>query len=147
MQIRRTFGFWALIIFSVFLLVMILVGQTGCLINYNFAVMLNLQEAEHVITPFGVAMNKGFAFADTCIYVPFLLLGMIGLWFKKTWGLFCMLCTLGITAYWPIACLAMLFFAKNVPGFYFTNYFVYTVLLGSFSILAICGVIYLYRSR
>ncbi len=92
-------------------------------------------------------MNKGFAVSDTFIYLPLLLLGLIGLWLSKPWGLFTMAGALAISAYWPVAVIFTLFFSRGIPTFHFENYVSYTVLLLPITIFSLCGLFYLYKKR
>lgn len=138
------FNYWFIILFSIFLLIMLLVGQFGSLISYQFTVNLGLQESVKVISKFGVAMNKGFSTADTIIYIPILIFALVGFIKKRKWSIVCMAGAMAITAYWPIACLATLLFAKGTPNFYFTNYITYSLLLviitiiGLYNLLILC---------
>jgi len=91
------------------------------LVNYDFTVAIYLQEAQDVVGEMGVAVNKAFGVGDTVIYIPLLLSGLIGLWQRKQWGLWPLVGALGITAYWPVVCLFIFFFAKGSPGFNFTK--------------------------
>jgi hypothetical protein len=116
---------------------MLLIGQLGSLINYQFTVNLGLQESADVISKFGVAMNKGFSIADTIIYVPILIFALVGFIKKQKWSVACMAGVMAITAYWPIVCLATLFFAKGTPDFYFTSYINYSIVLTAISIISL----------
>ncbi len=136
-------AYWFLIIFALLLLLMLLIGQTGGLINYQMAVRLGLQESTDVITQFGVAMNRGFAAADTIIYVPLVVFAILGFLCKKRWGLICMAGVMGITAYWPLVCLLTLIFAHGTPGFSFDSYLAYSVVLGTISLLGVWGLAFL----
>jgi len=104
------------------LLLLLLIGQVGALIHYDLMVKLGLQESKEIVGDMGVAINKGFAAGDTIIYAPLIILGMIGLWFKKTWGMILMAAAFGISAYWPMVCLHFLFFSKGLPNFHFTHF-------------------------
>lgn len=145
MSKKRPLGFWLLMLFAIFLLVMIIIGQTGALINYKLMVRLGLQESKDAVSALGVAMNKGFAAGDTIIYLPLLLLGIIGLLLKKAWGLVTMTAALGITAYWPMSCLFYMWFAKGLPSFNFGCFVSYTVILISITVLSLIGLFYLYK--
>lgn len=139
-------GFCVLIIGGSLLAFMLILGQAMSLIHYDFVVSMGLQEPKEIVSEMGVAVNKGFALSDTVIYLPLLLAGLIGLCFKKTWGLLAMSGALAITAYWPIAALSILFFAKGSPGFCFSNYISYTILLITVSLYGIWGLWYLYKN-
>ncbi len=144
---KRTVGFWVLMVIGILLSAMLLLGQTMSFINYDFAVSIGLQESRDAVGEIGVAINKGFGVGDTIVYVPLLVIGIVGLWLKKKWGLFAMAGALGITAYWPMVCLFFLLFAKGSPGFNFTSFTSYTILLTAITIYGLWGFWYLYKNR
>lgn len=99
-------GLKVILIISLVLLLLLLFGQTLSLFDYDLAVSLGLQESHKEIGDSGVAFSKGYAFADTVIYIPLLTMGIIGMFLKqKTYGYYSMFASLAITSYWPIACL------------------------------------------
>lgn len=117
------------------------------LVDYDFTVALGLQEPKNVVNEIGVAINKGFGAGDTIVYVPLLLAGLIGLWKRKSWGLFAMIGTFGITAYWPMCILFFLFLARGSQGFYFSNYASYTIILILTTVYGLWGLWYVYKNR
>jgi len=147
MTVKRTTGFWLLIGFGILLIIIYLLGQTMAIINYGFAVSIDLQEPVNEITEIGVAMNKGFGFGDTVFYIPLFVIGIVGLLKRSALGLFAMLGTMAITVYWPIVSLSTLFFAKGAPGWYFTDYTSYSILLSLIILYGIWGFWFLYRNR
>lgn len=147
MKNKRLPGFWILMIIGMIILVMLFIGQMMSFINYDFTVSIGLQEPENVVGEMGVAVNKGFGVGDTLIYIPLLIIGLLGLWFKKPWGIYSMLSALGITAYWPMISLFILLFAKGTPGFNFSDYTSYTILLTSITIYGVWGLWYIYKNR
>jgi hypothetical protein len=147
MKISGKAGFWALIVIGIMILLMLFLGQMMSFINYEFTVMLGLQESVDVIAEMGVAVNKGFGVGDTMIYIPLLILGIVGLLIRKGWGLITMGGALGITAYWPMTVLFILIFARGTPGFTFSNYTSYAILLSLISIYGIWGFVYLITRR
>jgi len=76
-----------------------------------------------------------------------LVIGLLGLWLRKEWGVFAMASALGITAYWPMVSIFLLLFAKGSPGFNFTNSTSYAIILIAFTIYGIWGLWYLYKKR
>ena len=124
----------------------LLLGQTMSFIDYNFTVVLGLQESKEIVGEMGVAVNKGFGVADTIIYTPLLLAGLIGFWKRERWGLWALGGALAITAYWPLVCLFFLFFAKGSPGFNFSSYLSYTIILVSITLYGLWGLWYLYKN-
>lgn len=140
-------GFWVLMILGILFIAMLLAGQTMAFINYDFVVSIGLQESKDIVGEMGVAANKGFGVGDTIIYLPLLVIGIVGLWLGKKWGLFAMAGALGITAYWPMVCIFYLLFARGAPGFNFTNFTTYAVLLTGFSVYGLWGLWYLYKNH
>jgi hypothetical protein len=144
---KRTIGFWVLVAFGIFFFVMLLVGQTMSFIDYDFTVSIGLQESKDMVGEMGVAINKGFGVGDTIIYLPLLVIGVVGLWFRKMWGLFAMAGALGVSAYWPMVVIFFLAFAKGSTGFDFTNFTSYTILLTPVTLYGLWGLWYLYTNR
>ena len=144
---KRPIGFWVLMILGVFILLMLLVGQMMSFINYEFTVSIGLQESVAVVGEMGVAVNKGFGVGDTIIYIPLLVIGLVGLWIGKKWGIYAMVGALGITAYWPMVIIFLLLFARGTPGFNFTNFTTYSILLTAFTLYGLWGLWYLYKNR
>jgi len=143
----RTFGFWILITLGTLILIMLIVGQAVSLINYEYTVSIGLQESVNDIGKMGVAVNKAFGVGDTIIYTPLLIMGIVGLWQKKAWGIFAMSSALGITVYWPIVNIFIIHFAKGSPGFNYPNPTSVVIILVLITIYGIWGLWYLYRNQ
>lgn len=141
----RSVGFRVLLAGSILLLVMLIAGQMMSFINYELAVSLGLQEPEEVLGERGVSMNKGFGAGDTIIYTPLMLFGIWGLIKGSKRGLFCLFGAMAITAYWPMVCLFILIFSKGGPGFNFTDYGLYSVVLSLITLFGLWGQYFLYR--
>ncbi len=108
---------------------------------------LGLQEPEKEVTALGVAMNKGFGVGDTLIYIPLLVLGLVGLWSRKMWGVFAMAGAMAITAYWPVASLFIILYAREVPGFHFPGLAGVAIMLGGLTVYGLWALCYLYSHR
>jgi len=115
-------------------------------INYDFTVALGLQESENDIGIFGVAVNKSFGVGDTLVYVPLLFAGLIGLWLRKKWGIFLMICALAITMYWPVVCIFIILFSNTLPGFNYPNLHITIMLLILITIYGGWGLWYLFKT-
>lgn len=113
----------------------------------NIFYLIGLQEPVEDITAIGVALNKGFGFGDTVIYMPLFIAGIIGLLLKRTWGYIGMVASLGITIYWPTVCMAVVLFARGSEGWYFNDYSSYAILLGLIAIYGAWGLAYLCMNR
>jgi len=147
MSNKRTVGFWVVMIVGILLLLMLIFGQMMAFINYDFAVSIGLQESKDIIGEMGVAVNKGFGVGDTIIYIPLLVFGLTGLWFRKTWGVFVMVSALAITAYWPMVSIFLLLYARGTSGFNFTDFTLYTIMLIPITLYGLWGLWYLYKNR
>jgi len=147
MENKRTIGFWIIFVVGILFLIFILLGQTMSFINYDFTVSIGLQESEEIVGEMGVAVNKGFGVGDTIIYVPILIIGILGLWLRRMWGVFAMGGALAITAYWPMVTIFLLLFARGTPGFNFTNFTSYAILLTALTVYGIWGLWYLCARR
>jgi len=147
MSNKREIGFWFLMIPGILILLMLVFGQMMAVIDYDFAVSIDLQEPAEVWGEFGVAMNKAFGVSDTIIYFPLLFFGLIGLWLKKPWGLFTMLGALAITAYWPVMHIFYVLYAEGLPGFNFTDFTSFITILIIITLYALWGMFYLYKNQ
>lgn len=147
MPSQRSAGFWVLEGGGVFLCVLVLAGQTMALIDYDLTVSWGLQEPASAVTAVGVALNKGFGAADTVVYLPLLIGGLVGLWFRKAWAVIAMAAALGITAYWPVVSLYTLYAAIGAPGFTFPSHTAYTMILVPIIVYGLWGLTVLYRHR
>jgi len=126
--------FRAFISLGILLNILFLLGQTMAIIDYDLAVELGFQEPVSDVTEVGVALNKGFGLADTIVYVPLFVLGIIGLIKKHRMGFYAMFAAMGITVYWPVVSLSTVFYAKGAKGWFFNDYTAYTVIL----LLVVC---------
>ena len=144
---QRILGFWVILIIGILFIVMLFLGQMMAFINYDFTVSIGLQESKDMVGEVGVAINKGFGVGDTIVYIPILLIGLIGLWRRKMWGVFAMFGALAITAYWPMVTLFFLLFAQDIPAFHFSDVGLYSTFLVPFTIYGLWGLWFLYRNR
>ena len=140
-------GMKILLVTGFLLLVMLLAGQTMAIIDYDFAVSMGLQESEEQLGERGVATNKGFGAGDTIVYIPLLVIGLIGIIRRSRWGMLAMGAAMGITVYWPVTCLFILFFSRGMQGFNFTSFTSYTVILSIITLYGIWGIVFLHRNK
>ena len=146
-QYERNVGLNLLIGISIILLILLLVGQTYSLVNYEKAVSLGLQESEEEVTKIGIAWAKAFALGDTLAYIPLLIAGIIGLLKRKRWGYYSMLASLAISVYWPIVNLAAIYFGADDLALDPDKYISYSILLPLISIYGLWGMWYLYKNQ
>jgi hypothetical protein len=147
MNETRNIGFWILISLGILLTIMLLIGQTFSLINYDLTVSLGLQESVEEVSEVGVAWAKGFAFGDTILYLPLLLIGIIGLLKRKSWGFYSMFGALAITVYWPIVSLSTIFIVRTAVNLNPDKYVSYSIILPLIAIYGLWGMWYLHKNR
>ena len=142
-MIKKKIGFFFLIGLGILLSILLLIGQTLALFDYNLTVELGLQESVNEVGKVGVAYAKGFGFGDTVIYLPLLVTGIIGLLKNKNWGLFSMFGALAITAYWPLVCLYSVLSNRVAISLTPEKYTSYSVMLPLIAIYGIWGMWYI----
>ncbi|MFC1501597.1 hypothetical protein ACFL58_04030 [Elusimicrobiota bacterium] len=146
MNNKRNIGFWVLIITGILLAILLVAGQTLAVFNYDLTVSLGLQESAEEVGKVGIAYAKGFGFGDTLIYIPLLLIGIIGLFRNKKWGFVSMFGSLAITAYWPMVCLYAVFVERTAIQLTSDKYISYSILLPLITIYGLWGMWYLYKN-
>ena len=144
-KINKDKSFWALITIASILVVMFLAGQTLGVFNYDLAVSIGMQESENEIGKVGIAFAKGFGFADTVIYIPLFVFGIIGLLKNKRWGKYTMFGSLAISVYWPLVHLYAIFIDKVSITLYPEKYIYYPIILSLIVIYGLWGMRYLYK--
>ena len=110
------FAFWLIQIPGWLLLAYLLAAQCTAAFSYSFGVKMGTQEPADRITEVGVAFFKGYAGADLVFYVPLLALGLVGHFFGSPWAAVVLGAALGVTVYWPIACLWTVKAARGAVG-------------------------------
>jgi hypothetical protein len=140
-------SFWVLIIIASILVVMFLAGQTLGVFNYDLAVSIGMQESENEIGKVGIAFAKGFGFADTVLYIPLFVVGIIGLLKNKRWGKYAMFASLAISVYWPLVHLYAIFIDKVSITLHPEKYSYYPVILSLIVIYGLWGMRYLYKKK
>ena len=115
MKTRGT-GFWLLHGPGWLLLLYLVYAQAIPALDYDLGVSMGTQEPAEQITAVGVAFWYGFAFADLVVYIPLLALGLMGHWLGRALGRIMLVAALGISAYWPVVCLAAIVAARSAPG-------------------------------
>lgn len=140
---KRPLVFWIICVFLALSTVVLALGQTTSLFAYEFAVRLGLQESVGEVTAFGVEVNRAFGAGDTIVYVPLMLVSLVGLVLKKRWALITTAAVMGISAYWSLTLTVMLVFLRDVPGYRLVPGPEYWVFLGTFLVFGVWGILYL----
>ncbi|WP_273565689.1 hypothetical protein [Maribacter halichondriae] len=136
-----------LVILSIVLTLFLLVGQAFSLINYDFIVSLGLQESIDEVTAVGIAWLKAFALGDTLVYIPLLIMGIIGLLRRKKWGFYAMMSSLAISTYWPVVNLSAIYFGRNDMALDADKYVSFSIILPLISLYGFWGIWYLYKNQ
>ncbi len=113
--------------------------------NYEFAVSLGMQEDVGEISEFGVQLNRAFGVGDTLIYIPLIVLSIIGLSLKKRWALFTSAAVMGISLYWTTTAVFLFWFLEGVPNYSFipgTEYWIFIVFYLVFGLWGLWYLIY-----
>ena len=84
---KRPIAFWVIVCFMSVSLVLLLMGQTMALVDYDFVVEFGLQEGVNDVSHYGVQVNRAFGVGDTIIYIPLIVFSIIGLILRKRWSL------------------------------------------------------------
>ena len=140
---KRPFAFWFIIVFLSVSLIFLLMGQSMAVINYDFAVQLGLQESIDEVGMFGVQLNRAFGAGDTVIYIPVVIMSIIGLVLKKRWSLITTAAVMGISAYWATTVSFMLIFLKGVPDYNLVPGYDYWFVMAVFIVFGVWGLLYL----
>lgn len=140
---KRPAAFWIIVVFLVLSMVMLVMGQTTAVFDYDFAVQLQLQEGAEDISEYGVQVNRAFGVGDTLVYLVLMFASVVGLILRKRWSLFTTAAVMGISAYWAVVCIFMLGFLEGVPGYYLVPGVEYWFIMGIYMVFGVWGLLYL----
>ncbi len=118
-DVKRPVAYWVIMVFLAVSTVMMLVGQTMAVFHYDLAVSMGLQESVAQVGEHGVQVNRAFGAGATVVYVPLLVITLVGLHLRKRWSLVAAGATFGISTYWPATIIWMLAFLPGVSGYAF----------------------------
>lgn len=106
-------AFWIIQIPGWLLFAYLVTAQCTAAVNYTLGVKMGTQESAERISEVGVAFFKGYAGADLVFYVPLLGAGLLSHAYGAPWSSTALGAALGITVYWPIACLWTVIVARG----------------------------------
>ena len=138
---HRGFAFWLLQIPGWLLLIYLIYAQGMSAFSYDLGVSMGTQEPIEVVTEVGAAFWYGFAFGDLLVYIPILLIGLIGHFRLQRWGQMWFAAALGITIYWPVVCLAALVDARGAQGWNISDETAYWIVLPVITIWGLWGLL------
>jgi hypothetical protein len=140
---KRSKAFWVIIVFMAISVPLLILGQTIAVFNYEFTANIGLQEDVTEVSPFGVEVNRAFGASDTIIYIPLIVLSIIGLCLKKQWALFTSAAVMGISLYWTTTVAFILQFLIGLPNYSYIPSIDIWVFIGSFMAFGLWGLWYL----
>ena len=140
---KRHISFWLVTLFLFVSLLLLLLGQTTAIFNYDFAVRLGFQEPVEEIGKFGVQVNRAFGVSDTLVYIPLIILSLIGLFLKKKWALFTTSSVMGISVYWATTAAFIFYFLTGVTDYHFIPGTEYWVFMSFYIIAGVWGLLYI----
>ena len=140
---KRPVAFWLITSFLTVSMILLLMGQTMALVDYEFAVQLGLQEGITDVSEYGVQVNRAFGAGDTIVYIPLIATSIIGLILRKRWSLLTTAAVMGVSAYWATTIVFMLIFLSGTPGYALEPGMEYWLFMAAFIIFGVWGLIYL----
>ena len=139
----RSPGFWIIVVFLGISIVLMLVGQTLGVFNYELAASMGLQEKPEEMTDFGVQVNRAFGAADTVVYIPLIVVSMIGLWLRKRWSLLTLAAFFGASAYWTATVTFIFLFMPGVKGYSNVPGPEIWLFIGTYMVVGVVGLLYI----
>jgi len=139
----RSIAFWVIVVFLAVSVGLMLVGQTLGVFNYELAARMGLQEKPEEMTDFGVQVNRAFGAADTVIYVPLMLISLVGLILRKRWSLLITAAFFGASAYWTATVTFIFMFLPGVAGYSNVPGPEIWLFIGTYMVAGVLGLLYI----
>ncbi|MHC5054687.1 MAG: MYXO-CTERM sorting domain-containing protein [Planctomycetota bacterium] len=138
----RPVAWWVLVIVLALSVVLILMGQTMAVVDYDLTVSLGLQESADEIGGSGVEVNRAFGAGDTVVYLPLLVASLVGLVMRRRWALVVTAGATAVTAYWSAVVIFMFLFLPGAPGYDHTPAPATWVIVGAYLVFGVWGFLY-----
>jgi hypothetical protein len=139
----RPIAFWIIVVFLSLSIIVMLIGQTIAVFNYDFTASLGLQESVEEVSQFGVQVNRAFGASDTIVYVPLMAVSLVGLFLKKRWSLLTTAAVAGVSAYWSVTILFIFLFLPGAPGYDYVPGLGILFFVGAYTAFGVWGLFYL----
>jgi hypothetical protein len=140
---RRPIGFWVIVVFLVVSTVLMLVGQTMSIFDYDLTVRLGLQESREQVGELGVQVNRSFGVGDTVVYIPLFIASLVGLWLGKRWSLLTTAAVFGVSAYWSVTVGSILLLSPGTPGYDYAPGAEIWLFVGAYLAFGVWGLFYM----
>ena len=141
--IKRPIAFWLIVVFLALSIVLMFMGQTLAVFNYDLTVRLGLQESVNEVGAFGVQVNRAFGASDTVVYIPLIIVSLIGLFLKKHWSLYTTAAVAGVSVYWSVTCSFIFLFLPGSPGYDYTPGTDIWLFMGAYTVFGVWSLFYL----
>lgn len=139
----RPKAYWFLVVFLGLSILLMLVGQTLGVFNYELAESIGLQEKAADMTPFGVEVNRAFGAADTVVYIPLMVASLVGLWQRRRWAVLTTAAFFGASIYWTATVSFIFWFAPGAEGYSNVPGPEIWLFIGTYFVVGLLGLIYL----
>lgn len=140
---RRPIAFWIIVVFLSISIILMLLGQTIAVFNYDFTASLGLQESVEEVSEFGVQVNRAFGAGDTVVYIPLMVVSLVGLFLKKRWSLLTTAAVAGVSAYWSVTIIFIFLFLPSAPGYDYVPGLEIWFFVGAYTAFGVWGLFYL----
>ncbi len=143
MSTPRPFAFWIIVAFLALSIALMLAGQTMAVFDYDLTVRLGLQERVDQVGPFGVQMNRGFGAADTLVFIPLMVISIVGLFQRRRWSLLTTAAVVGISFYWSATVSFVILFSQGLSGYNYVPGMDIWAFIGVYLVFGVLGIPYL----
>jgi len=140
---KRPIAFFVIVVFLSVSIILMLIGQTMAVFNYDFTAQLGLQESVGKVSEFGVQVNRAFGAGDTIVYIPLMVVSLVGLFFKKRWSLLTTAAVSGVSAYWSVTISFTFLFLPGAPGYDYVPGPEIWFFVGAYTVFGVWGFFYL----
>jgi len=120
-----------------------LMGQTMAVFNYDFTASLGLQESVGEVSEFGVQVNRAFGAGDTVVYIPLMVVSLVGLFLRKRWSLLTTAAVAGVSVYWSVTIIFIFLFLPGAPGYDYVPGPEIWLFVGTYTAFGVWGLFYL----
>ena len=139
----RPVAFWLIIVFLALSVVLLLLGQTMSIFDYDLTVRLGLQESLEEVGAHGIQVNRAFGTGDTIVYIPLMLTSLTGLWLRNRWALLTTAAVAGISVYWTATIGSMLAFLPGTPSYNYVPPLEIWLFVGTYMLFGVWCLLYL----